>query len=79
MIATLTRVAWVLVLVIETPLKSSVRDFVLMAVPKRERMALELKLRRKTQIQEGGKQLFHRDGSCTVEHLFGHAQTSGLV
>jgi hypothetical protein len=43
MMATRTRVACVLVLVIETPLKSSVKVFVLMAVPKRVRMALELK------------------------------------
>ncbi len=43
MIATRTRVAWVLVFVIETPLKASVRVLVLMAAPKRERIALELK------------------------------------
>jgi hypothetical protein len=42
MMATLTLVACVLVLVIEMPLKSSVRVFVLMAVPNRERMAPEL-------------------------------------
>jgi len=42
MMATLTLVACVLVLVIEMPLKSSVRVFVLMAVPNRERIAPEL-------------------------------------
>ncbi len=43
MIATRTRVAWVLVLVTDTPLKSSVRVLVLIAAPNLERMAFELK------------------------------------
>jgi len=42
MMATRTLVAWVLQLVIDTPLKSSVSVLVLMAVPNLERMILEL-------------------------------------
>ncbi len=44
-IDTRTLVAWVLELVIETPLKSSVRVLVLIAVPNRVRIALELCMR----------------------------------
>jgi len=40
--ATRTLVAWVLVFVIDTPLKASVKVLVFMAAPNRERMALEL-------------------------------------
>ncbi len=43
MIDTRTLVACVLVFVMETPLNSSVRVLVLMAAPKRERMARELR------------------------------------
>ncbi len=43
MIDTLTRVACVVVFVMEMPLKSGPSDFVLMAVPNRDRTAFELK------------------------------------
>jgi hypothetical protein len=45
--ATLTRVAWVVVLVIDFPLKSALRVLVLIAWPNLERMARELKKKEK--------------------------------
>jgi hypothetical protein len=47
-IAILTRVACVVVLVMDRPLKSELRVFVLMAVLNLDRMALELELFKKT-------------------------------